>query len=222
MSVSPIVVDIETAGLENVAEFLEPVQAAKNLVDPKKIEADIAARTADRNRKIALDYNVGRIVAIGWWTEDLGTEIRLCQDYIDEGASLRAFWRECRHRTIVGFNIKGFDLRYMVQRSRYLGVPYPLLDFSKYTKKGVTDLYLELTFSDAQYDQGVMRRSLHAFCKRFGLEVTDDIKGADIPALVAAGEWGKVEAHVRSDVALTVALARKLGVVNADVSVPVL
>ena len=72
-----------------------------------------------------------------------------------------------------------------------------------------------LTFGDGTYDQGAMRRTLHAFCWRFGLPVTDDISGKDIPALVAAGEWDKVLAHVISDVDLTVALARRLGVLNA-------
>ncbi len=59
-----------------------------------------------------------------------------------------------------------------------------------------------------------MRRSLHAFCKRFGIPVTDTISGADIPALVAAGEWDQVKAHCISDVEATLALARRLGVVN--------
>lgn len=213
---SPIVVDIETCGLANAADFLEPVQAAKNLVDPLKIQADIAKRIEERDAKVALDWNVGRIAAIGWWTEEDGVVVRQCRNEADEAAALMDFWRACRHRTILGFNVKGFDLRYMVQRSRLLGVPYPILDFSKYSRKGITDLYLELTFSDGTADQGCMRRSLHAFCRRFGIPVEDTVKGAEIPALVAAGEWEAVIAHVVSDVELTVALARKLRVVTGE------
>lgn len=210
MDVSPIVVDIETCGLPNAQDFLEPVQPAKNLKDPEKIKADIEARTQERIEKLALDWNVGRIAAIGWWTEREGTVAHVCMDERHERELLEVFWEEQKHRTIVGYNVKGFDLRFMVQRSRFLGIGYPLLDFSKYSRRGIEDLYLLLTFGDGTYDQGCMRRTLHAFCRRFGLPVDDAIKGADIPALVAAGELEKVLAHVRSDVELTVALAQKL------------
>lgn len=216
VDVTPIVVDIETAGLPNAADFLEPVQPDGRLTDKAKIEADIKAKEQARIQKLALDWNVGRIAALAWWTERDGVVAHACRDEADEAAALRGFWMECRHRTIVGFNVKGFDLRFMVQRSRYLGVPYPVLDFSKYSRKGITDLFLDLTFGDGTYDQGAMRRTLKAFCKRFGLPVDDTINGADVPALVTAGQWDQVLAHVRSDVLLTVALARKLGVVTAD------
>jgi hypothetical protein len=218
MDVSPIVVDIETCGLPNAADFLEPVQPDARLKDPAKIAADIEEKTAARVNKLALDWNVGRIAAVAWWTEEFGTTVRVCRDEIAEATALMEFWRECRHRTIVGFNVKGFDLKFMTQRSRYLGVPYPVLDLGKYGRKGITDLYLDLTFGDGTYDQGCMRRTLKAFSKRFGLALTDDINGAEIPALVAAGEWEKVEAHVTADVALTVALARKLGIVTVDMT----
>lgn len=214
MTTSPIIVDIETSGLPNAADYLEPVQAAKNLKDPEKVKADIEARTAERDAKLALDWNVGRIVAIGWWTEESGTVARICKDEAEEALALRDCWLECRHRTIVGFNVKAFDLKFMTARSRYLGVSYPVLDFSKYSRKGITDLYLDLTFGDGTYDQGAMRRTLHAFCKRFGIPIKDDVTGADVPALVAAGDWDRVLAHVRSDVDLEVALAMRLGIVS--------
>jgi hypothetical protein len=213
MNVSPIVVDIETCGLPNAADFLEPVQAAKNLKDPEKIKADIESRTAERLERLALDWNVGRIAAVAWWTEQTGTDVRLCRDEDDEAAALTDFWEASRHRTLVGFNLKGFDLRFMVQRSRYLRVPHPILDFSKYSRKGVTDLFIDLTFGDGTYDQGAMRRTLKAFCKRFGIACDDAINGSEIPALVAAGQWDQVAAHAKADVELTVALAHRLGVI---------
>jgi len=212
--VSPIVCDIETVGLPNAAEFLEPVVPDARLKDPAKIEEDIKAKTAARLEKLALDWNVGRIAALGYWTEQWGPRAYACPTEEDEQRELSVFWHHAKHRTIVGFNIKGFDLRFLVQRSRYLGVPYPQLDFSKYSRKGIEDLYLLLTFGDGTYDQGAMRRTLHAFCKRFGIPVNDSIAGKEIPALVAAGQWDQVLAHVTSDVELTVALARRLGVIQ--------
>jgi hypothetical protein len=222
MEVSPIVVDIETCGLPNAAEYLEPVRPDSRLKDPAKIEADIEEKERARNEKLALDWNVGRIVAIGWWTEEFGVTVRVCQDEVAEATALMEFWRECRHRTIVGYNIKAFDLRYLVRRSQLLGTPYPILNFSKYDRKGISDLYLDLTFGDGTYDQGAMRRTLHAFCRRFGLPVGDATKGSDVPNMVAAGNWEGIRQHVMSDVGLTVALGKRLGVINADVPEPVL
>lgn len=211
--ISPIVLDIETTGLENAGDYLEPVSPAKNLVDPAKVKADIEKRTAERDEKVALDYNVGRIAALGYWTETHGTAVWECPTEGQEKIALAQFWDIALHRTIVGFNIKGFDLRFLIQRSRYLGIPHPVLDLGKYAKQGIRDLYLDLTFGDGTYDQGCMRRTLKQFCRRFGLPVTDEIDGKDIPALVAAGDWKAVAAHCKADIGLTVALAQRLGVV---------
>ena len=211
--VSPIIVDIETSGLPNAADYLEPVQAARNLKDPEKIKADIAEKEQARLEKLALDWNVGRIVALAWWTEADGVRACLCRTEAEEAMALAAFWFASRHRTIVGFNVKGFDLKFMTQRSRYLRVAHPLLDLGKYSRKGIVDLFSELTFNDGTYDQGAMRRTLTAFCKRFGIPVATTISGADVPALVEAGDWNAVRAHVMVDVQLTVALAQKLGVI---------
>ena len=209
---SPIVLDLETAGLDNAAEYLEPVTAAKNLKDPAKVQADIEQRTADRLDKLALDYNVGRIAALGWWTEDDGLVVLCCPTEAEERDAITQFWEAQRQRTIIGFNLKSFDLRYLIQRSRYLDIPYPQLNLSKYSRDGIVDLFLDLTFGDGTYDQGAMRRTLSAFCRRFGIPVDDTISGKDIPALVAAGDWDAVLLHLASDVLLSKALAGRLGV----------
>lgn len=214
--VSPIVFDIETCGLPNAADYLDPCVPDARLKDPDKIAADIDAKISSRNEKLALDWNVGRIVAVGWWTQTIGAVTRICENEDMEAVILMDFWQAAKHRTLVGFNIKAFDLKFMIQRSRYLGVTHPDLDLGKYAKRGIEDLFSLLTFNDGTYDQGAMRRSLKAFAKRFGLPVNDDINGKDIPALVAAGEWEKVAAHVASDVELTLALARRLGVIQPE------
>ena len=214
MNVSPIIVDIETAGIPNAADYLEPVVPDARLKDPDKIKADIAEKEQARLSKLGLDRNVGCIVAIGWWTEEGGAVTRTCRTEDAEAVDLADFWQESRHRTIVGFACKSFDLPFMIQRSRYLGIPYPVLDLGKYTRRGVIDLYLDLTFNEGTYDQGAMRRTLKAFSKRFGIAVPDAIEGKEISALVDAGEWEKVAAHCRADVELTVQLAHKLGIVR--------
>jgi hypothetical protein len=220
MDVSPIIVDIETTGLSYAADFLEPVIPDGRLTDPKKIEADIKAKEEARLSKLALDRNVGRIVMLGFWTEETGIDMYQCNTEAMERTALEHFWDACKHRTIVGFNCKGFDLPFMIQRSRYLGIPHPWLDLGKYSRKGVIDLYMDLTFNEGTYDQGAMRRTLKMFGKRFGLPVPDATDGAEVPALVAAGKWDEVAAHCHADVELTLGIAHKLGIVR-EIPTPV-
>lgn len=237
IAMTPIVLDIETSGLPNAADYLEPIpdavpdespiEADKRLTDPSKIAADLerkrAARheanleaqakvelkRADRLARASLDPNVGRIVAIGWWTHEHGTETWVCSTEFEEGEAIRAFWKTMKHRPIIGFACKHFDLRFLIQRSRYLRIPYPWVDLNKYASKGVIDLYLELTFFDP-YGEGAMKRTLKAFCARFGIVVEDPIEGKDIADLVLMGEWDQVEAHCAADVERTRRLAERL------------
>lgn len=211
---NPIVVDIETVGLPNAADYLEPPQPDKRLKDAERIIIDIQQKAEEQLAMCSLDWNVGRVAALGIWTEEDGSDEFQCINEEREALVLDMFWRASRGKTIIGFNIKAFDLRFLIRRSQLLGVKHPELDLGKYSKKGIVDLYLDLTFGDGIYDKGAMRRSLKAFCRRFGIPVNDDIKGEDIPKLVEAGEWETVLSHVRSDVEITVALARKLGVIR--------
>jgi DNA polymerase elongation subunit (family B) len=211
--VSPIIVDIETVGLSNAADYLEPPTPDSRLKDPDKIAADLLAKTEARNQKYGLDWNVGRIVAIGYWTETGGLVTRTCRTEDAESFDLPEFWKVARNRTIITFNGRNFDLPFMAQRSRYLGIPHPTLDLRPYEGgRGNIDLWLELTFG--RKETPCMRTTLGAFCKRFGISHDDSISGKDIGALVAAGEWDKVESHVKSDVLATVALARRLRIIQ--------
>lgn len=217
--VSPIVFDLETAGLPNAADFLEPCTPDARLTDKAKIAASILEREKARAEKFGLDWNVGRIVALGWWTAADGVTVRTCPDANSETLALMEFWNVAKHRSMVGFRCKDFDLKFAIQRSRYLRVGYPSLDLGRYARgTSIIDLYAELTFNDSQdRDSWCMRRTLHAFCKRFGIPVEDQTSGSDIAALVAADDWKAVAAHCDSDVRLTAALAHRLGFVNQNV-----
>lgn len=217
--ISPIVFDLETAGLPNAADFLEPCTPDARLTDPVKIANSIKEREQARAEKFGLDWNVGRIVALGWWTAADGVTVRTCPDEHAETLALMEFWRIARNRCMVGFKCKDFDLKFAIQRSRYLRVAYPVLDLGRYSRgTSIIDLYAELTFNDSQdRDAWCMRRTLSTFCKRFGIPVVDETTGADIAALVAAEDWPAVSAHCEFDVGLTAALAYRLGFVNTNV-----
>jgi hypothetical protein len=214
------VFDLETAGLPNAVDFLDAPEADKRLTDPKKIEASLAEKRAEQLSKCALDWNVGRIVAIGaWWPQHPEPDVTICQDEAAEAEALTAFWctylREQRPR-LVGYRCRLFDLPFLIQRSRYLDVPAPAVNMDKYRGADITDLYELLTFGDAYGTTWVMRRTLDAFCKRFGLDVpADPNSGKDIAALVEAGAWPAVANHCRCDVIKTRALAERLGLMRA-------
>ena len=70
------------------------------------------------------------------------------------------------------------------------------------------------------YQGTLTYRSLAFYCTRFGIVVPDDVTGADIGALVAAGAWSRVHDHVRADVAKTTALAQRVGVLTRGDLVP--
>jgi DNA polymerase elongation subunit (family B) len=239
-----IAVDLETAPMDGAAQYvpemepvppldLDSIQAAKNLKDPDKIAWDIAKRRSDaivaheervqrssaayaeKLGKAALDFNLARIVAISW-SDGRVSETLVCECETDEQWALNQFWNATTNATLVGFRIRTFDAPMLMARSRYLGVKYPTLDLGRYGRSGrVVDLWDVLTFGLSDYETtSVMPRGLKSYAKRYGLEVEDEIDGKDIPALVQAGDWDAVRAHIESDVRLTVQLAQRLGVMR--------
>jgi hypothetical protein len=239
----PIVFDLETAAIDGAADFvpapepppepdLSTIQAARNLKDPAKVAADLEQRKAkamqdhadktakaqqdyaDKLAKASCDFNLARIVAIGY--QQAGrTVAETCANEDEERGVLAAFWLQTKGYDLLGFCIRTFDVPMLMSRSRFLGVEYPRLDLSRYRRgygAKVIDLWDELSFGLSDYDCTiVMSRKLKSYAKRYGLHVADDTNGEDIAAFVAAGEWSKVIAHVTSDVELTADLARKLG-----------
>lgn len=216
------VFDLETAALPDVAQYLDPVEAARNLVDPVKIEADIKKRTADQAGQCALDWNTARIVALGFvgsWMS--GPEIMTCVDETREAGVLRefAFMMSEHHPRLVGFCSRKFDAPMLLQRGRYLNIDMPRISLKRWDNPDMVDLFDLLTFDDAPATS-VMRRSLTSFCRRFHLDVeVDSTTGHDIAALVAAEDWNGVSEHCRRDLQKTRLLAERLGVIQATADV---
>lgn len=215
-------VDIETIGHDCATEFipkpdLDAITPAKNLKDPAKIAENIAARKAEATAeydtalsRAALDWNVSRIVAIGFQTEAMAEPYVLpCRNEGEEAAALSAFWAEAKGRRLVGFNARGFDVPTLIQRSRLLNVSHPRLRLDRFGRGDVVDIRDILTFDDARYE-ALMPRSLKAFAQRFGIPVADETDGSDVAALVAAGNMEAVIAHCTSDVTLTRQLAKRV------------
>ncbi len=199
-----IVFDIETAPLDDAADFIEPATAPANYKDPAKIAEYIAQAQTTALASCALDVDLCRVVAVAWWEEGHQKPISLVG--IDEALTLRRFWVTAEDRHLIGFNCLGFDLPVLLRRSLYLGVNVPMIQIDRFKHPQVTDLMQVLSFNGA-----LKYRGLAFYCRRFGIEVPDPMTGADVGAAVAAQRWAEIAAHVEADVQKTARLATRLG-----------
>jgi uncharacterized protein YprB with RNaseH-like and TPR domain len=206
------VIDIETTGLPEAAEYAtEPISAPSNWKDPDKIAAYVAEKQAEQVAKAGLDLDLCRVVAVGLQRDGAkGVQVMTAGDEAEERGLLTALWSQLlkvQHPVLIGFNHVAFDLPVLMRRSLYLDVAYPRLSLDKYRTPHI-DIMQHLTWN------GLVRaRSLKFYARRFGISIDDPVSGADIGALVEAGDWDKVISHVTSDVELTAALARRIGVI---------
>src|SRR5258708_4313542 len=111
--------DIETAPLDDAADYIEPATAPANYKDPAKIEAFIADKNAENLATCALDVDLCRIVAIGIWLEGAEPDATTVQGAWTEESVLNAFWNIAADRHLVGFNVLQFDLPVLLRRSLY-------------------------------------------------------------------------------------------------------
>lgn len=125
-------IDTETAPEpDEVLESMKPeFSAPANYKDPEKIAANIAEQEAKWKEKAALSPMTGRIVAFAV-ARDNGAAIgEASLDPRDEKELLQEAWgaiteHSAYTNTILGWNILGFDLPFMLKRSWKLGVEVP-------------------------------------------------------------------------------------------------
>jgi hypothetical protein len=200
--------DIETVADTSAIPLLPEMSAPGNYKDPEKIAAAVAERTAERNAKLALDPDCCRIVALGYTYLPGQAEVYGCPTIDAERLVLDLFWQHFSAPSAypVGYNCVAFDLPVLIQRSRLLRVDYPRIMLRKYGTPDCHDLMLDLSHGGL-----TSYKALGFWCRRFGLDVPEDnTSGKDIAALVAAEDWGAVEAHCKVDVIKTYALAQRL------------
>lgn len=224
---SSIIVDIETYAHELATEFIPPpdldaIEPRGGLKDPVKIAASIAEKKAEALdayqtalSRAALDWNVSRIVALGWQLIGCEPVCRLCHDEDEERDALVAFWRASSQQQLIGFCARTFDLPTLIQRSRLLGISPNHVSLGRYGRGDVIDLFDMLTFDDPRRSAAVMPQNLKAFARRFGIPYLDPCVGKDVAGMVKDGDWEGVRAHCLSDIDITRALAIKLRVIRA-------
>jgi hypothetical protein len=206
-----LVLDLETTAIADIDDFADDVRIDSRLKDPAKIAEARAAAL----EKAALDMDLARIVCAGMWDSADASPYSATEELLDEPAQVRAMWTgiaECigNGGQIVGYNLIGYDLPLLMRRAQYLSIPFTPIDLNKYRPGAVLDLQNVLSFQGAK-----PFRSLSFYCRRFDIDVPDSTSGADMPALIAAGDWDAVRTHNLADLRRTQALAQRLGYIGA-------
>lgn len=204
-----IVIDIETVASPDAAALLDPVKPPANYKDPAKIAAYCEEKRSEQIARAALEADLCEIVAVGWHVYGQHQTFVMTREHGTEAECLDWFLASLAGRLCVGFNILNFDLPVLMRRAQLLGLKYPTLSLDRYRSPHI-DLLERLSFNGR-----LTYRSLAFYCRRFGIPVEDQTQGADIAALVTAGNWESIGAHCEADVDKTVKLAEKLGWLKA-------
>ena len=171
-----IIFDIETGPLPLDQLHIPPFDPSQvklgNIKNPdliaEKIRTAEENHTADYIKNAALDALSGQVLCIGYRMEHQEPAV-LCSDADGEAALLLQFWtllnRYERQSKLVGFNIKAFDLPFLIKRSwkHRITAPYWLRQ-GRYWNDLVVDLREMWQLGDSR-----AHGSLAAICRHLGL-----------------------------------------------------
>ena len=210
------ILDIETTGIEQAREWLDPLTPPRNYTKKESIDAWLVEAEAQREQAFGLDPDCCRIVCFGY--QDIGSEpvVDVCANEFEEREILKRFWKTFagQETRLITFNGHRFDLPVILMRSIYLGVTYPYLQFSPMWRSHPhVDLFERLSLGGARKDV----KSLRFYARRFGIPIFDSVSGRDIHALVRQNTkeaWEAIANHTLFDLDLTRAVAEKLGVLS--------
>jgi hypothetical protein len=225
--------DIETRANPAALAHLPEPEAPANYKDPAKIAAYLAEKKAQLAAQAALDPDTGHVSSIAYrLDENDQTHVQIlvphpgdveCVREADslngnlavylydgherdqmERALLEAFWAAFAETDgyCAGYNLLGFDLPFLLRRSMTLGVKPPAIlpRMAKYQSDPVRDLYGLLY----NWQPG---KGLKAVAKLHGLpNPLPDLDGGSVAVL----DWKTEAAYVANDVALVMALYRRM------------
>ena len=206
-----IIFDIETGPLDKIelAAMMPTEWPLGNVKDPEKVKVAIAAKEKAWLEDAALDALTGRVLAIG--TMEAGKFI--CLAYDSEPLLLKRFWNIIQDyqsglQRIIGFNCNSFDLPFLVRRSWKHGISPPLdLRNGRYWSREVVDLRDVWQLGNKQ-----AVGSLSAIAVHLGVGAKSG-SGLDFAALWIVDKKKALE-YLRTDLLLTEAIAKRLGVIS--------
>lgn len=231
---SIIIFDIETVAQdeETLLSSLPPFDPAEvkmgNIKDPAK-QAEKLAQAEQRHKadylaKAALSPVTGKVAAIGH-IQQLGDKGDIISTFLatdpglDETALLKGFWGFWLHTfnssqdIWVGHNILDFDLPFLVNRSRILGIPVPPFVYSfRNHRVNWSDRFLDTrTVWLMGRKPTETPSSLDHICKALGLGQKAG-SGAEFGKMLAEDPV-KAREYLKQDLLLTAQLASRLNII---------
>lgn len=222
-----LIFDIETgpiaephlsAWLDQELEAYANTPGVKRLTNKK--DEKIAEKRLDLLDRAALSALSGRVLAIGYM--NLATK-KKAVDCVSDGSSdqvsprsevdlLNGFWKKVAdRREQIGFNIKGFDLPFLVRRSYILGVDVPADVFNG---RHFSDLFTDL-LDRWRCGNNQEYVSLDSLCRACNCGAKpDDVDGATFAAYFLQGGEKRAQAiaYALNDLDMTAELAERMGV----------
>ncbi len=195
----------------------------ETLPTSEPFESKLFWETEEEYRKTGLDSSLGRILCIGYCEENEHGEIiekgcfgwnEITQSFeTDETILLNDFWNYVKgfqHRIdlLIGHNIFGFDLPFIIQRSVIHDIkPTVNFDMNKYHKFPIFDTML-------RWDFYVFKKmtSLKKLAFAMGLKCpkSGDIDGSKIKEAFDAGKFEEIHKYCLQDVEATHNIWRKM------------
>lgn len=221
---------VKVGNLKDEAKIREKIDAAR-----RDHEAAVASHATDCQRaeaaywqglvdKAPLSPVTGRVVAIGCWSAAKGSTLIIGEppETFPEQEILATFWRLYRsmrqsQRKMVGLNIAGFDLPFLVRRSWILGVDVPTtVRNGRWWDQLFVDLRDEWLLGQRWGD---CESSLDHIAKALGIGSKADAEGCDgatFGKLWLSGnaeDRAKARGYLVNDLELTRKAAERIGVV---------
>lgn len=203
--------DIETIALPDhqLVDLMPTFEAPSNYKDPEKIKANIDDQARRWKEQAALSPLTGRVAIVGV-LDSKGT-FDIWDFTQDEKEQLWSFWTFLRQENsrYMGWNIKGFDVPFLVQRSWINGITVPMefLFDGRYLQR---DRFIDLQEVWACYGPSRTGMSLSAVSQACGVGVKT-ASGADFGKLWETDKEAAIK-YCQYDCELAFALARRMGV----------
>ena len=218
---------VKLGNLKDAAKIQEKIDAARQAHAAAVADYERQAEQAKASHwqefvdQSPLSALTGRVLAIGYRSERATVIAHVEAEGVgSENVLIEQFWNRYRkakadRRNIVGHNIAGFDIPFLIRRSWLLGVDVP---------DGVFDTnwrYLDRVFVDTmqRWQAGNYRdkfAGLDSLGKAFGLGgKTEGVDGGDFHRLYFGShdERGKALEYLIRDVELTWLVAQRMGIV---------
>ena len=217
---------VKLGNLKNEEKIAEKIASEREKFDKAKAAAIAAKASAADDQwrefvdRAALSPVTGRVLAVGWIGTNDVVQIWAVNpaDADAEKKLLTTFWvsfRDCckTDTTIIGFNSHGFDLPFLIRRSWLLGVDVPD-DVMGNGRPHRLFIDLMQVWGCGNRQERISLNDLSAF---FGHgQKTEGVDGGDFARLYLSEkpeDREKAIEYLRQDVRLTLAAAKRMGVV---------